>query len=223
MLRTPLIMVNFKAYPQASGKNAVKLAKSLEEVALERGAEVILAVSSIDFHRIKEAVEIPVFLQHVDAVEPGAHTGRVTLDMAADAEADGILINHSERRLTIADIDFLVSGARERGMSTVVCTNNPKVSGAVAFLKPDFIAMEPPELIGGDISVSTARPEAIVETIEAVNSVNPVSVLVGAGVKNGEDVRKALELGAKGVLVASGVVKAKNPKEALNELIDGMM
>ena len=97
------------------------------------------------------------------------------------------------------------------------------MSGAIAFLEPDMIAMEPPELIGGDISVSTARPEAIVETIEAVKSVKSVPVLVGAGIKNGQDVKKAIELGAKGVLVASGIVKAKDPKKAINDLVDGMM
>ncbi len=223
MLRTPVVVVNFKIYPQATGERAVALAKTLDRVAEERGASVALAVNALDFHRIKEEVNIPVFLQHVDAVGPGAHTGRINLDMAAEAGAHGILINHSERRLNLADIEFLVQGAKERRMGTIVCTNNPQVSGAVAFLRPDFIAMEPPELIGGDISVSTARPEAIKETIEAVNSVSSVPVLVGAGVKNDQDVRRAIELGAVGVLVASGVVKAKDPAMALNNLIDGMM
>ena len=223
MLDTPIIIVNFKLYSQASGKNAIALAKQLEEAALESGKNVAIAVNPLDFDNVKREVNIPVLLQHVDAVGFGAHTGRINLELAKEHGVEGILINHSERRLKISDIEYLVSKAKELGIKTIVCTNNPKVSGAIAALEPDFIAMEPPELIGGDISVSKARPEAITETIEEVKRVKDVPVLVGAGVKSGEDVRKAIELGAKGVLVASGITKAKNPKEAILDLISGLV
>ncbi len=223
MWKLPVIIVNFKLYPSGIGSRALKHAKILEKVAKERNAEIVAAVNPMDAPRIAEEVEIPVMVQHVDALEFGAHTGRINIELAKEYGLDGVLINHSERRLTIADIDYLVKRARELDMVSVVCSNNPRVSGALAFLRPDFIAMEPPELIGGDISVSTARPEAISETIEAVKSVADIPVLVGAGIKNGNDVRRALELGAKGVLVASGVVKAKDPERAINNLVDGMM
>jgi isopentenyl diphosphate isomerase/L-lactate dehydrogenase-like FMN-dependent dehydrogenase len=40
------------------------------------------------------------------------------------------------------------------------------------------------------------------DTVAAVKAVNPnVRVLCGAGVKNGNDVAKAIELGAEGVLL----------------------
>jgi triosephosphate isomerase len=44
-------------------------------------------------------------------------------------------------------------------------------------------------------------------------------VLCGAGISKGEDLRAALDLGSKGVLLASGIVKAKDPKAALEDLI----
>lgn len=223
MWKLPVIIVNFKLYHSGSGERALNLAKILDRVAEERDASIAIAVNPLDFSKIEGEVSIPVMLQHVDAVDYGAHTGRINMELAKERGVDGLLINHSERRLTIADIDYLVHRAREMNMVSVVCTNNARVSGAVAFLNPDFVAMEPPELIGGDVSVSTARPEAIVETIEAVKSVRDVPVLVGAGIKNGNDVKKAIELGAKGVLVASGIVKARDPERAINDLIDGMM
>ncbi len=223
MLRTPVIIVNFKLHPGASGKNAVELAKILDEEARGNDVEIAITVNPLDFHPVKENVSIPVLLQHVDAVEFGSYTGKLNPYLAKEYEVDGLLINHSERRLTIADIDFLVQKARELNLTSVVCTNNARVSGAIAFLNPDFIAMEPPELIGGDISVSKAKPEAITETIEAVKSVRNVPVLVGAGVKNSEDVRRAIELGAKGILVASGITKAKDPKKAIEDLISGLI
>ncbi len=223
MWKLPVIIVNFKLYHTGSGERALNLAKILDRVAEERDVSIAIAVNPLDFSRIREEVNIPVMLQHVDPVPHGAHTGRINIELAKESGVEGLLINHSERRLTMADIDYLVQRARELHMVSVVCTNNARVSGAVAFLNPDFVAMEPPELIGGEVSVSTARPEAIVETIDAVKSVRDIPVLVGAGIKNGNDVKKAIELGAKGVLVASGVVKAKDPERAINNLIDGMM
>jgi len=217
-----VIIVNFKLHPKASGKNAVELAKILDREAKENDVEIAIAVNALDFYPVKKSVSIPVLLQHVDAVEYGSHTGKLNPYLAKEYKADGLLINHSERRLTIADIDLLIQKARELDLTSIVCTNNARVSGAIAFLNPDFIAMEPPELIGGDVSVSRARPEAITETIEAVKSVRDIPVLVGAGVKNGKDVRRAIELGAKGILVASGVTKASDPKKAIEDLISGL-
>ncbi len=222
MWKLPVIIVNFKLYRQASGKNAVKLARILEDVAKERDVEIVAAISAMDLPVVRNEVSIPLILQHADAVDFGAHTGRINMEIAKEYGTNGVLINHSERRLNIADIDYLVSEARKMNLISVVCANNPRVSGAVAFLEPDFIAMEPPELIGGDISVSKARPEAVTETINAVRAVRNIPVLVGAGVKNSEDVKKAIELGAAGILVASGVTKAKNPKDAVNDLVNGL-
>ncbi len=223
MLETPVIVVNFKLYEQASGKNGLNLAKIIDTVSKETGASIAVAVNPLDFKMIKNSVDMPVFLQHVDAVEFGAKTGRINVELAKEHGIDGILINHSERRMTIADIEYLVHRAKIVGVNTIVCTNNAKVSAAIAALSPDFIAMEPPELIGGDVSVSRARPEAITETIKIVNSVNPVPVLVGAGVKTGDDVKKAIELGAKGVLIASGIAKANDPRKAIIDLVQGLM
>jgi len=84
---------------------------------------------------------------------------------------------------------------------------------------PDLIAVEPPELIGGDISVSSAQPDII---RNAAKLIGCNKLLVGAGVKNGKDVRIAIELGARGVLLASGVTKAKDPKAVLMDLVSGL-
>jgi triosephosphate isomerase len=90
-----------------------------------------------------------------------------------------------------------------------------------ATLRPNFIAYEPPELIGGDVSVTSAEPSIISDVVKACNPKN-VRVLVGAGVKTSEDARKSIELGADGVLIASGIVKAREPAKALNAIIHGI-
>jgi triosephosphate isomerase (TIM) len=172
-------------------------------------------------------VDIPVFAQHIDAVKYGSYTGWTLPEAVLKAGAKGTLINHSERKLGLEDIKARVLKAKEVGLATIVCsgmkTNDATIAEckAIAGFTPDYIAAEPPELIGGDVSVTT-RPGLIVSVVEAVNSVDKtVGVLTGAGVKTGEHVREAIKLGTKGVLLASGVTKAKDPHAALLDLARG--
>jgi triosephosphate isomerase len=109
------------------------------------------------------------------------------------------------------------------GFPVCACAANVEEAKALAKLGPTFIAVEPPELIGGDISVTTADPSIVSDTVSAVKSVNPdVRILCGAGVKNGNDVAKAIELGAEGVLLASGVTKASDALSVLEDLVSSL-
>jgi triosephosphate isomerase (TIM) len=220
-LETPIIIVNFKTYSEATGKKAVELAKKAEKASKETGVNIVVAPQFADIARVAEAVEVPVFAQHIDAVCPGAFTGHVLAESVKEAGAVGTLINHSERQLKLADVDAVIRHAKERGLTTCVCTSNPVISAAVAYLRPDIISIEPPELIGTGIAVSKAQPEAVTNTIKLVRKVNNHAVILcGAGISHGEDVSVALKLGTQGVLVASGIVKAKNPYTVLREFAD---
>jgi triosephosphate isomerase len=168
-------------------------------------------------------VSIPVWAEHIDPIKPGSHTGWTLPEAVKDAGAVGTLINHSEHRLTLAEIDACLTRSKETGLDNIVCTNNVATSKAAAAFNPQFVAVEPPELIGGDISVTTADPDIVSGSVEAVKSINDnVMVLCGAGVKNGKDVSKALELGSAGVLLASGIVKASYKKSVIQDLASGI-
>jgi triosephosphate isomerase len=222
-IETPVIIVNFKTYAEATGERAVSLAKAMQEVHKETGVELVAVPQLIDLYRVTKAVDIPVFSQHVDPVKPGSSTGHVLAEAVKEAGASGTLLNHSERRLKLADIDAAINRAKEVGLKTIVCSNNQSVSRAVATLAPDFVAVEPPELIGTGIPVSKARPEVVTDTVEMIEKVNPeVKVLCGAGISTGDDACRALELGTVGVLLASGVVKAKDQKKILLDLARGV-
>jgi len=222
-IRTPVIVVNFKTYAEASGPGALSIAETCAKVARETGASIVVAPPMLDLALVASTVDIPVFAQHLDSVPSGSTTGHATVEGAKASGAKGTLVNHSERRLKIAEIHEIIDRARANNLSTVVCTNNLAVSKACAAMEPDFIAIEPPELIGGDISVTTANPKIVSDTVEAIRAINTgVLVLCGAGIKNGKDVRKAIELGTQGVLLASGVVKAKDRKEVLLDLVSGL-
>ena len=222
-IRTPLILVNFKTYSEATGRKAVKLAKTAEKISLETEVCIGLAPQFVDIAPIASTVSIPVFAQHIDPIAPGSFTGHILPEAIRETGAVGTLINHSERRLKLADIDAVIARARESDLLSVVCANNAAVSAAAAALKPSMIAVEPPELIGTGIPVSKAKPEVVLSTVDLVKRINPdVVILCGAGITSGEDVAAALRLGTEGVLVASGVVKAKDPYKVLLEFAESI-
>ena len=220
-LPKPIIIVNFKNYLEATGQKAVELAQKAEKANKETGVCIAVAPQFSDIVRVAESVEIPVFAQHIDPVMPGAFTGHVLAESVKDAGAYGTLINHSERQLKLADIDATIRRANGKDLISCVCTSNPQLSAAVAYLNPDIISIEPPELIGTGIAVSKAQPETVTNTIKLVRKVNDEAIILcGAGISHGEDVSVALKLGTHGVLVASGIVKAKDPYIILRDFAD---
>ncbi|MEM2924331.1 MAG: triose-phosphate isomerase [Methanocellales archaeon] len=219
-IKPPVIVLNLKAYLESVGEKGLTLARACEEVAMESGISIAICPQTADLAWIARQVKIPCLAQHVDAVPPGSYTGWVTLESIKSAGAIGTLLNHSEHRLRIADIDEIINRAKALDLLTIVCTNNLAVSKAVAALAPYALAVEPPQLIGSGIPVSKAEPEIVRGTVQAVKAINKdVTVLCGAGITTGEDVKAAIELGSEGVLLASGVVKAKNPKAVLQDLV----
>jgi len=220
-LQIPIIIVNFKTYSEATGPKAVELAKQAEKVSRETDVHIVVAPQFADISNVVKAVEIPVFAQHIDPIKPGSHTGQILADSIKEAGAVGTLINHSERQLKLSDIDAVIKMAIEKDLISCVCTNNPDVSAAVAYLHPDIISIEPPELIGSGVAVSKARPEEVTRTIRLVRKVNSEAIILcGAGISHGEDVAVALKLLTQGVLVASAIVKAKDPYRVLYDFAD---
>lgn len=216
----PIIAINFKAYESATGERAAKLAAAADAVSHEEGVPVIVAVQATDISNVSKSVDIDVYAEHAEPAGFGAHTGAVLLEAVKAAGAKGTIINHSEKTLELKAIEKTVARAKELGLKTIVCAGTADQAKAVACFSPDYVAYEPPELIGGEVSVSSAKPDVIKEAVRKVKSVSSTTeVLVGAGVKSKQDVEKALYLGAVGVLLASHVTEAKFQKDAIKGLI----
>ncbi|WP_290819205.1 triose-phosphate isomerase [Halovivax sp.] len=210
------VLVNCKTYPC----DPVAVAEAAVEVAERTDARIAVAPQAPALERVADT-GVETWAQHVDPIEPGSNTGATLAETVADAGAAGTLINHSERRLKLASIDGAVRAADRAGLESVVCANNPAQVGAAAALGPDAVAVEPPELIGTGTPVSTADPEIVEDAVAAAGSVDgSVPVLCGAGISTGDDVVAARDLGADGVLLASGVAKADDPEAALADLVD---
>ena len=222
---TPILFINFKTYAQATGRKAVALAKAAEEASKETGVSVALVVQAVDLRLVAEAVSIPVFAQHIDPVGYGSNTGHILPEAVKEAGAVGTVLSHAENKRGNEFIEAAIGRAREQGFAVMVCAEDLERAKQIAGMqsKPDFIAVEPPELIGGDVSVSTANPELITDSVKAVKEIAPeIGVIAGAGVKIEADARKAVELGTVGLFVASGIIKAENPKQAIIGLLKGL-
>ncbi len=216
----PVIMVNFKTYARATGKKALNLARKISELTKKSKSKWVVCPQHIDLWMAKY-MEIPVYAQHVDALEPGRGTGYVTPYSLKLYGIKGSLINHSEHRLSVKEIKARIEILKKYKMVSVVCANSVKEASKLARLKPDYIAVEPPELIGTGISVSEAQPE-IVERSAKVVKKHGVKFLCGAGISKGDDVKRAIELGADGVLVASAIANSKNPVKVIKDFLKGV-
>lgn len=223
LCQKPTMIVNFKTYPEATGQRALDLSKALDDVQRETGINIIAAAQTTDIFLTSQHVKIPIFAQHLDPLPQGAYTGHVTPEALRQAGGRGTLLNHSERQLGLRVIEETIQRVRALGLTSVVCANNAHVGTASAALGPDFVAVEPPELIGTGVAVSKARPEVVTDTVALIRGVNPnIAILCGAGITDSRDASSALRLGVQGILVSSGVVKAKDPRQAALDLAYAM-
>ena len=213
-----MVVVNFKTYQTAHGASAEELALAMS--GIETDARMIAAVSALDLAAVVAAApDLEVWCQHLDPVGFGSNTGWLHPDTAVERGATGTLINHAEHKVSIEHVAMLLDQVPE-DFEVCACAADIDEAQALAALGPTYVAVEPPELIGGDISVTSADPGIVSGTVAAVREVtDEVGILCGAGVKSGADVATAMDLGTTGVLLASGVTKADDPGAALDDLV----
>ena len=212
-----MFIINFKNYEEIAGANALKLAKIAEKASKKYRIKIAVAPPQ---HLLTEITRcsIPVLAQHLDTVGVGSTTGFTVPEIVKKSLVRGSLINHSEHRIPAKQIRELVSILKKLGMISVVCVKNVREARKFAKLNPDYIAIEPPELIGTGKAVSKEKPEVITRSVTAVKQAkNSTKLLCGAGIVSGDDVTKAMHLGAKGILVASGIIKAENWTRTIEE------
>jgi triosephosphate isomerase (TIM) len=217
-----MIFVNFKTYEESSGERAVALAKMCEEAHKTTRVPVIPVVQDFDLVNIKNAIATPVWIQHIDEYDPGAHTGSTVAEIAQAHGASGTFLNHSEHRFTTFDkLEKAHSHAKAIGLKSLIFAKDIEELRLIARLNPNFLAYEPPELVGStSTSVTEAQPDVIKEAVEIARR-EYIPLIVGAGIKSVEDIRVSLSLGATGFAIASNIVKSEDQRVALEELLEG--
>ncbi len=218
-----MFIINCKNYDEVSGEKITKLVKTANKISKKYGIKIAVAPPQHLLSKVT-SFSIPIFAQHVDDAKVGSTTGFIVPEQLKKSKVRGSLINHSEHRISSKEIQRLVTRLRKLRMISVVCVKNVSEALKYAKLNPDYIAIEPPELIGSGKAVSKEKPELITRAAIAVkNAKNQTKLLCGAGIVSGEDVKQSMILGSKGILVASGIIKAKNWKKIIEEFAKAMI
>jgi len=211
-----MILVNFKLYKETFGDGALELAEICKKVSQKSGIKIIPVVSALDAVKIKEKLDMDVYLQTVDEFDEGAKTGFISPIQAKTSKINGSILNHSEHRIKPGTIKKILKNWPKNFKSIVCISSLGQAEGWAKNIKPDIIAYEPKELIGNkNKSVATEKPEIIKKIVEKYPK---IPILVGAGIHSKEDVIVSLKLGAKGVLISSFIIKAKDPEKELTEI-----
>lgn len=218
-----MFIINCKNYEEISGDKILEFVKIIEKISKKYKIKIAVAPPQHLIGLVSNS-KIPILAQHIDNSKVGNTTGYVIAELLKKSKVSGSLINHSEHRISSEDISKLILKLRELKMISVVCVKDVSEAKKYSKLNPDYIAIEPPELIGSGKAISNERPEIIIKAADAVKSANnKTKLLCGAGIVSGQDVAKALELGSKGILVASGIIKAKNWAKIIEEFSKAMI
>jgi len=218
-----LFIINCKNYDEVSGEKITKLVKTAQKISRKYGIKIAVAPPQHLLSQVASS-RIPILAQHVDDSKVGSTTGFMIPELLKKSKVKGSLINHSEHRISSKEIEHLVKRLRKLRIISVVCVKNVAEALKYAKLNPNYIAIEPPELIGSGKAVSKERPELITRAAIAVKSAkNQTKLLCGAGIVSGEDVKQSMILGSKGILVASGIIKAKNWQKIIEEFAKAMV
>lgn len=218
-VKKPFFIVNPKSY--LYGDDAVKLARIADKMAAKYHLDCLFTGQLIDLPRIKAATNhLIITAQHMDPLRPGRGMGHVLPEALKAAGVAAVVLNHAEKPLEIGVLDKTLARAKELGLMTIVCSDTPEESRAIAALHPTIMICEPTSLIG---TGSTSNDEYIKATNEAVRSVDSnILIMQAAGVSTGEDVKKVLRLGADGTGGTSGIIKAPDWQEKLAEMMGAM-
>jgi triosephosphate isomerase len=218
-----MFIINCKNYEEISGDKIKKFIKIAEQVSKKYKIKIAISPPQHLIGLVANS-SIPILAQHIDDSKIGSTTGYIIPELLKKSKVKGSLINHSEHRISSKEIEKLVLKLRELKMISIVCVKDVAEVKKYLKINPDFIAIEPPELIGSGKAVSTEKPDLIQKAARIVNdSKNKTKLLCGAGIVSGEDVAKSIELGSKGILVASGIIKAKNWNKIISEFAKALV
>lgn len=216
IIKPPFFEIGPKAFMY--GDRMLKLAKAADRAAAKYDVRIILTPQPTDIYLLaKETEHLLIFAQHMDPVKVGRGNGSILAEALKAAGAHGVILNHAEKPMTLADLSKSIQRADEVGLVTMVCADSIKEAEAIAQLSPNIIVPEPTELIGTGV---TSDEEYVIATTSAIKKINPdIEVLQAAGITNGRDVYKTIKAGADATGTTSGIMKAEDPEAMMEEMI----
>lgn len=209
-----MLILNFKTYKEATGQNGLVIAQIAQKISEQIGVNIIVVPQPTDIYQIKKTTGIEVWAQYIDPIDPDRHTGCISPYALRQVGATGVIINHSEKRLTLEEIKKRVKYAKKYRLTTLVLTDSVEEAKEINLMEPDYIGYEKEELIAGNVPIIEIEGPNIENIIDKIDR----PLIVGSGIKDKDDIVASLKIGAKGVILASSVIKAQDVEEKILEL-----
>ena len=218
-IKAPFFEIGPKSY--LYGQDVIDLAKAADAASEKYGVDIIFTTPIVEIARVKAATSrIHVFAPHMDPLKPGRGLADILPESLVAAGAEGVMLNHCEKPLTLGVLKETIKRADEVGLTTIVCADSMAEASMIAMLNPNIIVAEPSELIGTGVSVG---PEYVKAATDAVKKINPsILVLTAAGIANGKDVYNTIFAGADATGSSSGVAKAPDRAAMVDEMISAV-
>lgn len=215
-IKAPFFEIGPKSY--LYGEDVIELAKAADAASEKYDVDIIFTTPIVEIARVKAATKrIHVFAPHMDPLRPGRGLADILPESLVAAGAEGVMLNHVEKQVSLSTLRQTIQRADEVGLTTIVCADSMAEASMIAKLKPNIIVAEPSELIGTGVSVG---PEYVEAATRAVKDVDPeILVLTAAGIANGQDVYNTIIAGADATGSSSGVAKAADRAAMVDEMI----
>lgn len=214
-----MIFLSLKTYKEGTGDRVIQLLSSVKKISEETGVRIISVAQPTDIYRVKKELGIEVWAQHMDPIDPGKNMGWLSPYALKEAGASGLVINHSEHKMSDEMVKKTLDKAKQYGLRNVICGFNPEMVIKYDSWGPDYISYEREDMIGTGVSMITKEAENIKKLVSVLKR----PLVIGAGISTGEDIKQAIKLGAAGAILASGFVLAKDPEAKLRELAEGFI
>lgn len=218
------MILNYKTYEEATGDKAVELTHiAVEAFQQVKNINLVVCPQFTDIYKLKDKFpSLEIWSQHIDPIVPGRNTGWISPYSVSEAGGVGSILNHSEHKLTNEQILKTLAHCENYELKTCVAIASKDELEVLSNVNPNFIAYEPLDFISTDKSILDEDKTRAKEFIyELQNKVPQAVPLLGAGVRDADDVSSAIKIGFHGVLVASGFIKSHHPKEFIFNLLAG--
>ena len=217
-IRTPYFEIGTKNY--IWGDTVLEYAKAADRAAEKYDIDVLFITPAVEIRRVAENTKhLIVLAPYMDTLRPGRGMADILPEALKDAGAEGVVVNHCEKPMSVPQIKATIDRARELDMLVFACADTIAEAKAIAELHPDIINPEPSELIGGT-GGGVSDMGFVRESIRSIKAIYPdILVEQAAGITNGQQVYDFIMAGSEAAGAASGIMKAADPIAMIDEMI----
>ena len=217
VIRTPYFEIGTKNY--VYGDTVLEYAKAADRAAEKYDIDVLFITPAVEIRRVVENTEhLIVLAPYMDTLRPGRGMADILPEALKAAGAQGVVINHCEKPMSLPQMKKTIDRARELDFLVFACADTLEEAKAIAQLHPDIINPEPSQIIGGGNGVSPM--DYVKDSIKVIKEIYPdILVEQAAGITNGQQVYDFIMAGSEAAGAASGIMNAKDPVAMIDEMI----